>query len=70
MFGPNPKFSLVDARVLGPTAIFVLEATEPYLERFFSRNPESKMLVERIGDLRNRLSEADNAHERLMARNE
>jgi len=70
VFSPDLKFSWVDARTLGPIAIFVLEATKPYLERFFSRIPESKLLLERIDDLRNRLREADAVHERLMTKKE
>jgi hypothetical protein len=70
VFSPDPKFSWVDARALGPIAIFVLEASKPYLERFFTRIPESKLLLERIDDLRNRLLEADGIHERLMTKKE
>lgn len=70
VFRPHPMFSWVDARILGPIAMFVLEATKPYLERFFSRMPESKLLLERIDDLWNRLREADAVHERLMNKNE
>ena len=68
VFSPNPKFSLVDARVLGPIAIFVLEATKPYLERFFSRIPASVVPLDRIDDLCKRLAEADAVHEKLMAK--
>ncbi len=67
VFSPNPDFSSVDARVLGPIAILVLEATKPYLERFFPGIPESKLPLERIDDLRNRLAEADAVHEKLMS---
>lgn len=67
VFGPDNTFSLVDERSLGPIAIFVLEATKPYLERFFAENPETRLLLDRIDDLRNRLCETGAAHERLMA---
>jgi hypothetical protein len=70
VFRPGPAFSLVDARLLGPIAIFVLEATRPYLERFFCEIPENKLLLERIADLRNRIHEVDAAHESLMAKKE
>jgi hypothetical protein len=68
VFSPNPKFSWVDAGALGPIAIFVLEATKPYLERFFSGIPESKLVVERIDDLSNRVLEADGVHEQLITK--
>ena len=32
VFMPHPDFGLVDARLLGPIAIFVLDATKAYLE--------------------------------------
>jgi hypothetical protein len=70
VFSPNVEFSWVDARALGPIAIFVLEATEPYLERFFPGVPQNKILLGRIDDLRNRLHEADAAHEKLLAEKE
>ncbi len=68
VFTPNPEFSWVDERALGPIAIFVLEATKPYLVRFFSGIPESRLLSERIDDLRNRLLEAGAVHEKLMTK--
>jgi hypothetical protein len=70
VFSPDCRFSWVDARALGPIAIFVLEATEPYLARFFSSVPECKLPLERIDDLHNRLLEADAVHERLMTNKE
>lgn len=70
VFSPDPTFSWVDARVLGTIAIFVLEATKPYLERFFPGIPESKLLLERIDDLGDRLLKADALHEALMANEE
>lgn len=68
VFSPDPRFSQVDARLLGPLAWLVLDAVKPYVGRFFSGIPESKMLLERIDDLRNRIREADAAHERLIAK--
>lgn len=68
VFSPDPQFSDVDARHLGPVAIFILEAVRPYVESFFSGVPESKLVLERTDDLTNRLLEADAAHERLMSK--
>jgi hypothetical protein len=66
VFNPDPTFSWVDERYLGPIAVFVLDATKPYLERFFLEIPESKLLLERIDDLRNRIVTAAAVHEKLM----
>lgn len=68
VFRPQPNFKFVDERVLGPIAIFVLEATQPYLERFFWRIPETGHLLVRIDDLRNRILETGSLHERLMTK--
>jgi hypothetical protein len=65
VFIPEPRFKFVDERLLGPIAIFVLEATKPYLHRYF---PEAKLLLERIDDLLRRIFEADAVHERLMTK--
>ena len=70
VFSPNNAFSWVDTRLLGPVAIFVLEATKPYLERFFSGMHQNKLLLDRIDDLENRLIEVDAAHEKLIAKKE
>jgi hypothetical protein len=66
MFRPQPTWSTVDARLLGPIAVGVLNAVEPYVERFFSALPESRLLLERIDNLRNRTLEMDDAHEKLL----
>jgi hypothetical protein len=70
VFSPHPKFSWVDARLLGPVAIFMLEATKPYLERFFPGISETKLVLERIDDLIDRLLEADAVHEKVMTTRE
>jgi hypothetical protein len=70
VFSPDPKFSRVDERLLGPIAIFVLEATKPYLMRFFLEIPETKLLLERIDDMRNRIREVGAVHESLMSEKE
>jgi Family of unknown function (DUF5677) len=69
VFSPVPTFSWVDERLLGPIATFVLEATKPYVLRYFLGIPETKLLSERIDDLLNRIREAGAIHERLMNRN-
>jgi hypothetical protein len=44
-----------------------LDAVKPYVEKFFSTIPESKLLLERIDDLRDRIIAVEQAHERLLA---
>jgi len=66
VFTADPDFGSVDARLLGPIAVFVLDATKVYLERFFSHVPEHKLLFARIDDLSGRISQTDAAHENLM----
>jgi hypothetical protein len=66
VFRPEPRFKFVDERVLGPIALFVLEATQPYLERFFWRIPGTGLLLNRIEDLRSRLLEAGALHEKVI----
>lgn len=65
-FGPDTDFSSVDARLLGPVATLVLETTKPYLGRFFTAIPETKLLLSRIDDLIGRIVRADARHEALM----
>jgi Family of unknown function (DUF5677) len=66
VYTPSLDFGVVDARLLGPIAIFVMDATKVYLERFFAQVPESKVFFERIEDLSNRIFEVDAAHENLV----
>jgi Family of unknown function (DUF5677) len=66
VFTPDPDFGAVDARLLGPIAVFVLDATKVYLETFFTHVPESRLLFGRIDDLSDRISQTDAAHENLM----
>jgi hypothetical protein len=66
VFVPRPESSDVDARLLGPVAMLVLDGAHPYLERFFSPIPETKMIQARIADLQTRLTEAGYVHEDLM----
>jgi hypothetical protein len=63
---PHPDFALVDARLLGPIAVFALDATKVYLQRFFAHIPESMLLFERIDDLSERIVRTDAAHENGM----
>jgi len=67
VFGPDNSFANVDARLLGPIAIFVLQPTKIYLERYFSGIPDVKLVLDRIGDLRARIGLADSVHEKLLA---
>jgi hypothetical protein len=66
VFRPQPKFSWVDARVLGPVATLVLSATKVYIERFFVKIPEINVPLERINDLCTRLTRADVTHEEAV----
>jgi hypothetical protein len=64
-FQPDTKWTRVGTRMLAPIAILVLEAIDPYLERFFPAAKEKDVLRERIADLYARLVEADDADEKL-----
>lgn len=66
-FNPDSTFSWVDARALGPIAVFVLDAASPYVKRYFHDVPQSELLLQRIDDLQARIHEVDGAHEKLMA---
>jgi hypothetical protein len=65
VFRPETKWTRVGSRLLAPIAVLVLEATEPYLVRFFPAVAELDLLRERIADLHDRLLEADKADEEL-----
>jgi hypothetical protein len=65
-FSPRSEWSRTDARSFAPTGVVVLYAVEPYIKKFFSTIPESKRLLERIDDLRNRIIAVDAAHEKLI----
>jgi hypothetical protein len=66
LFSPKSDFSFVDERLLGPIAILVMDATAPYLIRYFSDIPETDSLLSRMNDLVNRLITVGEAHERLL----
>jgi hypothetical protein len=57
----------VDARILTPVAVFVLDAAKLYIQRFFKPNPATKLLLERIEKQTARLIEIDNIHEKLYS---
>jgi hypothetical protein len=65
LFEPDTKWTRVGSRLLAPIAVLVLEAIDPYLERFFPPSPQRDVLRERIADLHDRLREADEADEKL-----
>jgi hypothetical protein len=65
VFRPDTKWTTVGARLLAPIALLVLEAIDPYLEKFFPAPLEENLLRLRISDLHDRLLEADLADEQL-----
>ena len=67
VYAPQPRFAWVDARLLGPAAIFVLDSVRPYLERFFAQMENFMMVKERLDDLEERIIKAEQTHERLFA---
>jgi hypothetical protein len=67
LFTPHVDFADVDARILLPIAVVVLEAVELYIKQFFSPIPATGHLVERIESLLNRTFEVDAAHEKVFS---
>jgi hypothetical protein len=67
-YRPESRFSRVDARDLGPTAVMVLDAVRPYLDRFFSDIPDRMILRNRLDDVHRRILIADDVHEQLYAK--
>jgi hypothetical protein len=67
LFSPKSSFSYVDERCFGPIAILVLDTLAPYLLRYFSAVPETRVLSARITNLSDRLSRVGAAHERLLS---
>ena len=66
VFRPETKWTRIGSRLLSPIALLVLDAINPYLDRFFpSPIAENNLLRQRIVDLRDRLIEADEADEKL-----
>lgn len=68
-FSPKSSFSFVDERHLGPIAILVLDAVAPYLLRYFSAVPETRLLLARMANCLGRISRVGDAHERLLSGN-
>jgi Family of unknown function (DUF5677) len=68
VYAPRPSFAWVDARLLGPVAIFVLDSVRPYLERFFAQMENFVMVKEKLADLEERIIKAEQIHERLFAK--
>ena len=68
LFAPDNNFSWVDARALGPTAVLVLDAVKPYIERYFTDVLESKVISDRVVDLQKRILTVDAAHEELLSK--
>jgi len=67
VYAPQPNFAMVDARLLGPAALFVLSALRPYLERFFAQMENFVAIKQRFDDLEERIVRAEQTHERLFA---
>ena len=65
LFKPDPAWTRVGSRLLSPIVMLVLEAIEPYLEKFFPVSAERDLLRERIKDLDPRVQEADEVDEKL-----
>ncbi len=65
VFRPETKWTRVGSRLLAPIAVLVLEALDPYLERFLPAATERDLLRARIADLHDRVLEADKADEQL-----
>jgi len=65
LFQPETKWTRVGTRLLAPMAVLVLEAVDPYLEKFFPPSLERDLLRARVADLHERLREADEADEKL-----
>lgn len=68
VYAPQPRFAWVDARFLGPVAVFVLDSARPYLEKFFAQMENFAMVKERLDDLEQRIIKAEQIHERLFAK--
>ena len=67
-FSPRPTWSNVDARLLSPVGLFVIDAARDYMKTFFGELPELKPLYARMDDLRQRILTVDAAHEAWLQR--
>jgi hypothetical protein len=68
VYAPQPLQGWVDARLLGPTAIFVLDSVQAYIEKYFAHMQNFRIVQERVKDLQQRLFRAEEKHERLFAK--
>lgn len=50
-----------------PTALILSEAAHEYISHFFGAHEEAKILLDRLGDLHDRVKKADAAHEAFLA---
>jgi len=67
LFKPRLKLRKIDARLLSPIAVFVLEASSLYIKRFLGAIRPVRLLLERLEAQIARLIEIDAAHERLLS---
>ncbi|MDE2970971.1 MAG: DUF5677 domain-containing protein [Acidobacteriota bacterium] len=67
-FEPKSSGLCVDARVMLPICIRVLQAARVYMDAFFPPRPELRPLLERIEDLDARVRSVDQAHEQTLQR--
>jgi hypothetical protein len=65
-FVPDSEWKGVDARLLNPIALVVLQSVEAYLEQFYGTSPDVQVIRRRLVDLNQRISKADQAHETWM----
>jgi Family of unknown function (DUF5677) len=64
-FAPDPEWCAVDARILAPIAIWVLNATKAYLDKWRDE-AGVELILRRCDDLGNRLNTVDQWHEEAM----
>ncbi len=65
-FVPNPEWTPVDERYLGPAGLAILRAVRDYLNRFLGDIPEIMPLYARIDDLQQRILKTAKAHEEWL----
>ena len=62
-FSPKPTWTHVDARLLAPVSVYVLEAAREYIKMFVGELPEVMPLYARMNDLKERIFKVNEAHE-------
>jgi hypothetical protein len=60
---PKAAWSIVDARLLNPVATIALSATREYLAHFLPDTVDRQTILDRLSDLRERMSLVEEAHE-------